>query len=427
MMRRTKSTGIYIVGVVLVGLLTLSSGLVLGQREGDTTDAGASAAAAAQVSTGFSFQGVLEEGKTPLNGFCDMQFSLWDAESDGSQIGTTQVINDVPVIDGLFNVEINGAGQFGSSAFTGDARWLQVGVQCAEETEFTILIPRQPLTAVPYAHSLRPGASIDAATGTALTVESTSTSASSLIVDGRAPNSAFPALRVNNSGSGGYGVYVNKINGAGVAAFGTNNGTTGSGTAGYSANWYGLYGYTGRSDHNYGIYSPDNLFTRNVNMTGAMMMVAQNGGPEVLETGDVASFAGISTESNTVSQPIIQVVPTTLENRTAVAGVVHGQFPSELLNAPPEGLADPTLTNFDRYAPIRSGDMMLLVVYGPAQVKADATTATIRPGDRLAIGGTGSPTLTTVDGTTEIGAVFGKALEAAGSDKQLLHVFVILQ
>lgn len=432
MMKRIRSRGIYLVGTVLVGLLMLTSGLVVGQDVGRASEAEASAAAAVQLGTGFSFQGVLEDGEKPLNGFCDMQFSLWDADSEGTQIGATEVITDVEVVDGLFNVELNRTGAFGATAFRGDARWLEVGVRCAEgTTDFTALTPRQPLTAVPYAHSLRPGASIYAATGTALTVESVSSSASSLIVDGHSTNSAFPTLRVNNDGAGGYGFYVGKTNGAGVAVFGANNGTTGSGTVGYSNNWYGIYGYTGTSNHNYGIYSPDNLFTRNVNMTGAMMMVAQNGGVQTLEAGDVASFAGISTESAPESQPMIQVAPTTLDNRTAVAGVVHGRFPRVLLNAPPEGLTDPNLANFDPTAPIRPGDLMLMVVYGPAQVKAGALTTAVQPGDALTVGSAEPsaerPILTAADDTVEAGAVFGKALEASGDAQDLLYIFVTLQ
>ena len=40
---------------------------------------------------------------------------------------------------------------FGSNAFGGDARWLQIAVQCSGDTGFTTLSPRQPLTPAPYA------------------------------------------------------------------------------------------------------------------------------------------------------------------------------------------------------------------------------------------------------------------------------------
>jgi hypothetical protein len=404
---------------VLSGLLALGGGLVLGQtveHRAETT---------AVIGSGFSFQGVLEEGGAPLSDQCDMQFSLWDAAEAGSQIGGSQTLTDVAVHKGLFTVLLNDAAQFGSSAFSGAARWLEIGVWCdEEETEFTILSPRQPLTAVPYAHTLRPGAAIVAETGTALTVGTIATNASSMIINGSSPNSAFPSLRVNNDGSGGYGFYVNKTNGAGVASFGANNGATGSGTAGYSANWYGVYGYTGAANHNYGFYSPDNLYTRNISMAGAMMMVAQNNSQSSIETGDVAAFTGIGDGAATDGQPIIQVGLATAQNATAVAGVVYGRFPQELLNAPPEGLDDPSLINYDRTAPIAPGDYLLLVVYGPAQVKSSGMTTGIQPGDRLTFG---EAALTPAHAAPANGAVFGKALESTAPDKPLLYVFVTLQ
>ena len=425
MINRISNIRISVAVVVSVGLLALGGGLAVGQALDRTV------ASSAALGSGFSFQGVLETDGTPLDGECDLQFGLWDAGDEGTQIGATQVISDVTVSDGLFAVQLNEGDEFGADAFTGAARWLEIGVQCADgEGGFTTLSPRQPLTAVPYAHGLRPGASVAADAGTALSVETLASDASSLVVSGRSPNTAFPSLRVNNSGAGGYGLHVDKANGGGVASFGANNGTTGSGTAGYSANWYGLYGYTGRDDHNYGIYSPDNLFTRNVTMAGAMTIVAQNQSGQTLEAGDVAALAGIgSIESigSSGGQPIVQVAPATAENSSAVAGVVYGRFPRELLNAPPEGLDGRSGVGVDRTAPIASGDYLLLVVYGPAQVKNTGLTASIQPGDLLTFGGTDRTGVTLASAATADGAVFGKALEASSAEKSLLYVFVTLR
>ena len=105
-----------------------------------------------------------------------------------------------------------------------------------------------------------------------------------------------------------------------------------------------------------------------------------------------------------------------MENSSAVAGVVYSRFPREWLNAPPEGLADASRTAADPKAGIAPGDYMLLVVYGPAQVKNNGGETSVEVGDLL----------TTAD-TTGSGAVFGKALEAAAPDKPLIYVFVTLQ
>lgn len=51
---------------------------------------------------------------------------------------------------GLFNVQLD----FGASAFTGNNRWIGTAVRCPTGAgSFTELLPRQPMTAVPYAIS----------------------------------------------------------------------------------------------------------------------------------------------------------------------------------------------------------------------------------------------------------------------------------
>src|SRR5262245_35343883 len=108
---------------------------------------------AATVRTAFTYQGQLQRGGGPYTGSCTMQFSLWDEPSDGVQKGETKTIPDVIVVSGLFTTAID----FGEQ-FSGNARWLQAAVQCAGDSGFTPLTPRQQLTATPYALGLRPGA-----------------------------------------------------------------------------------------------------------------------------------------------------------------------------------------------------------------------------------------------------------------------------
>jgi hypothetical protein len=90
----------------------------------------------------FTYQGRLTSGGAPVNGPCDFQFSLFDAASAGTQIGSTQPATNVSVMNGLFTVAID----FGGGAFNGAARWLEIGVRCpAGSGSYTTLSPRQAL------------------------------------------------------------------------------------------------------------------------------------------------------------------------------------------------------------------------------------------------------------------------------------------
>jgi hypothetical protein len=108
----------------------------------------------ALAGTGFTYQGQLKNANGPVTGACDFQFSLWDANSAGVQVGSTQTIAGVSVNGGLFTVQLNEAGQFGASPFNGQGRWLQVAVKCAGDPAYITLTPRQPLTPAPYALAL---------------------------------------------------------------------------------------------------------------------------------------------------------------------------------------------------------------------------------------------------------------------------------
>jgi hypothetical protein len=103
-------------------------------------------AIAAPFGSGFTYQGQLLLGGSPANGTYDLQFTLWDAVSNGDEIGTMQTVSNVTVSDGVFTVTPD----FGLGVFDGDARWLQVGARTGTNT-FVVLTPNQPVTATPYA------------------------------------------------------------------------------------------------------------------------------------------------------------------------------------------------------------------------------------------------------------------------------------
>ncbi len=113
------------------------------EPQGDTPQA-----TAGPLGTAFTYQGRLVDDGNPANGVYDLRFTLYDAEVGGSAVGSPITLDDVTIADGLFTVQLD----FGSSAFTGGARWLQVEIRPGDSTgTYTVLSPRQPLTATPYA------------------------------------------------------------------------------------------------------------------------------------------------------------------------------------------------------------------------------------------------------------------------------------
>jgi hypothetical protein len=104
-------------------------------------------ALATPLGTAFTYQGALRSGGSPANGTFDFIFRLYDSASGGVQIGADQNLPAVAVTSGLFTVSLD----FGSGAFDGSARFIDIQVRAAGGGAYTPLLPRQPLTAAPYA------------------------------------------------------------------------------------------------------------------------------------------------------------------------------------------------------------------------------------------------------------------------------------
>jgi hypothetical protein len=171
-------------------------------------------------------------------------------------------------------------------------------------------------------------------------------------------------------------------------------------------------------------------------MLGAITQVAQNGDTQSLERGDVVVIAGMGESAAEGAPPLIRVRKAREVNSTGVIGVVASTYAAEWLMTE----TDPTgASSGDRSiplagpGPIAPGDYLLLVVQGPAQVKASALAGAIQPGDLLSSAGleghAARATTVTVEGvrTAAPGTVFGKALEPLGEGQKLIYVFVTLQ
>lgn len=131
-------------------------------RAGGAPSAGAQLAVAAPaqaVAAQFSYQGRLTDAAgQPMTGSRDLTIQFWDDATAGSQVGADVARPGTPLVDGVFSLVLDAP----ADAVDGRALWLRVAVDGAW------LAPRQPILAVPYALSLRPGARVAAAADSAL-------------------------------------------------------------------------------------------------------------------------------------------------------------------------------------------------------------------------------------------------------------------
>lgn len=100
----------------------------------------------------FSYQGMLQGANLPANGTFDFQFRIFDAATQGNQIGQTLTRPNVVVRNGLFRVQLD----FGFQAFDGGNRFLEIAVRPSGDPGGYVAAPtRDPVSAVPYAITAR--------------------------------------------------------------------------------------------------------------------------------------------------------------------------------------------------------------------------------------------------------------------------------
>ena len=101
----------------------------------------------ADVGNTFAYQCMLWDNGAAASGSYDLRFILYDAEAGGSQVGAFVFVDDLAVIEGRVTAQLD----FGD-VFDGRSLWLEVSVRDgASSGSYTVLSPRQQLTAVPYA------------------------------------------------------------------------------------------------------------------------------------------------------------------------------------------------------------------------------------------------------------------------------------
>lgn len=127
-------------GLLLVMLLLVFSASVLNAQ-----GPGPATAPQTVLGTTFTYQGELRHDGVPVSATCQVAFRLYDDVLAGSQVGTAVTLATA-VTSGRFTAALD----FGAGAFSGQARWLGIRVQCPSDGGFADL-GRQALTASPYA------------------------------------------------------------------------------------------------------------------------------------------------------------------------------------------------------------------------------------------------------------------------------------
>jgi hypothetical protein len=146
-------------------------------------------------STAFTYQGRLTLDGTNITGNYDFTFSLFDSQTNGSQVGETLTNKLTQVSNSRFTVPLD----FGYGVFDGSQLWLELGLRSSgSSSNYTRLSPRQALTATPYALF---ALSADAA-GLAGVVPDTSLSSNVVLFNQGGFNAAVTLNNVSNQFTG---------------------------------------------------------------------------------------------------------------------------------------------------------------------------------------------------------------------------------
>jgi hypothetical protein len=291
-------------------------------------------------------------------------------------------------------------------------------------------------------------------------------SSNTVSVTGNPPGASGALIHAELQGAGSSDVAIRgyvTANGIAIQGFASSNaGVVGSsgnsyGLSGESSSWYGVLGRTWRGDNNYGLYTSDNIYSLNIHTLGSIMQVAQNTGSEILLPGDVVAFRGIrrlqtgdgSADepdwARTLGAPVVQVAKASVTDGTGVAGVVFSRYvvrpddlddeyrhrdrhrtqPAASKEAPQDEPREITPSG-----PTEPGDLVLIVVHGPAEVRVEPYQESIEPGDLLVAGGIeghAAKALVGGDGLSPYpGTVLGTALERIDRERDTIYAYVNL-
>ena len=110
--------------------------------------AGFCVCARAVLAQPITYQGSLTSSGNAANQSFDFIFALFNAYTNGTQVGVSVTNLDIPVSNGVFTTTMD----FGSTAYSAGSRWLRISLRTnGSASGFTNLAPRQAITASPLA------------------------------------------------------------------------------------------------------------------------------------------------------------------------------------------------------------------------------------------------------------------------------------
>lgn len=385
----------------------------------------------ANVGTGFSYQGYLEDGGEAVTDLCDFQFGLWDHPITGVRLGALQTVTNVWVEDGHFAVILNDGNEMIANPFDGSGRWLQITVRCpAGSGGYTELTPRQTLSAAPYAHTIRPGATIsgtvplgdgainirssydgihiDAANGDGLFVDASS--GNGLNVSSPDDNGVHVRRAIN-------GMFVDQVSSNGVHISGADQNGMRVEEAGQ--NGIQIDSAMGNGVQVQGSDMLAGYFGGDVTITGVcnsctLGIDGLNVGKEQLNPGDVVTVVGTEMVAGVLIVHVRQA-----QAGEALVGVVSGS--AEITQ-----LGDETAFVPQAGTVVAPNAYLSIITYGPAQVSAESAIAA---GNRLTLGTSGNLRAlqsVSVDGVqlAESAPTLGIALDSAENAGDEIWVFI---
>jgi hypothetical protein len=116
------------------------------------------ALAPAQTGTGFTYQGSLMDGGVPANGSYDIFLTPYAAATGSQTLGPSFCADNVPVVNGLFAVQVPLRMPPSGQLYLGLQFRQDVGTDCASSAGLIELSPRQEVTPAPqavYANAVR--------------------------------------------------------------------------------------------------------------------------------------------------------------------------------------------------------------------------------------------------------------------------------